>query len=262
MIEHSSDAADLTGLADRLPYRIARPCRVRFEEATRAETIRTAVYLAWAADLAWQHSTLLGFGRDWYSARGVFWVVRAVRLDVLQPIRTYADVFVTTEVTGFRRIAARRHSEVRDRSGGLLALIEIDWVMVNERGMPARVPGEMLKFLADEAATFEMLKVSLPEAPPDAIERSFDVRRRDLDPMDHVNNSVYIDYLEEALEAAGQDSILTACPRRYEIDFVASAERDDALVGRTWPLEDGWAYRLSREDGTELFRARVNAIRA
>ena len=63
------DPLDGTGsapgdLTDRLPYRIVRPYRVRFEESTAAETMRTAVYLAWAADVAWQHSTVLGFGRD------------------------------------------------------------------------------------------------------------------------------------------------------------------------------------------------------
>jgi acyl-CoA thioesterase FadM len=244
-------------LADQLPYRIVRPYRVRFEEATAAEGIRTAIYLAWVADIAWQHSTLLGFGRDWYTARGLFWLVRAIRLDVLEPIRTYGDVFVTTQVAGYRRIAARRHSEVRDAAGRLLARLEIDWVMTNERGMPTRVPAEMMKFVADHASTFEMLKVCLPATPPDAAEQTFRVRRRDLDPLDHVNNSVYLDYLEEALDAAGQGALLTATPRRYEIDFVASAERDDMLVGRTWPLEAGWAYRLSRADGAEIFRGRV-----
>ncbi len=244
-------------LVDRLPFRIVRPYRVRFEEATASEAMRTAIYLAWAADVAWQHSTTLGFGRDWYTARGLFWLVRAVRLDVLKAIPTYSDVFVTTEVVGYRRIAARRHSEVRDRSGELIARIEIDWVMTNERGIPSRVPGEMLDFIADGTATFEMLKVALPSTPPDAVELDFLVRRRDLDPLDHVNNSVYIDYFEEALEAAGQGALLMAVPRRYEIDFVASAERDNLLVGCTWPLDAGWAYRLNRDDGTEIFRARV-----
>ena len=257
MIERLPDLEGESAPADQLPYRIARPYRVRFEEATASETMRTAIYLAWAADIAWQHSTLIGFGRDWYTARGLSWLVRAVRLDVLEPIPTYAEVLVTTQVAAYRRIAARRHSEVRDRSGGLIARIEIDWVMVNGRGMPTRVPEEMLTFVADGKVTFEMLKVGLPETPPDAFKRSFRVRRRDLDPLDHVNNSVYIDYFEEALEAAGQGAVLAACPRRYEIDFVASAERDDNLVGRTWPLEGGWAYRLSRDDGKEVFRARV-----
>jgi acyl-CoA thioesterase FadM len=244
-------------LADRLPYRIVRQYRIRFEEATADETMRTAIFLAWAADVAWQHSALLGFDRDWYSSRGLFWLVRAVRLDVLKPVRTYASPFVTTQVTGYRRIAAHRHCEVRDTSGDLMAGLEIDWVMTNERGVPTRVPDEMLHFLPDPQSTFEMMKVTLPATPPDAVEQIVRVRRRDLDPLDHVNNSVYIDYFEEALEAAGQGALLTATPRRYEIDFVAAAERGNLLVGRTWPIEGGWAYRLSRDDGTEVFRARV-----
>ncbi|MGD0248084.1 MAG: acyl-ACP thioesterase domain-containing protein [Candidatus Limnocylindrales bacterium] len=247
-------------LADRLPYRIVRQYRIRFEEATADETIRTAIFLAWAADIAWQHSALLGFDRDWYTSRGFFWLVRAVRLDVLKPVRTYGSAFVTTQVMGYRRIGAHRHSEVRDASGELMAGLEIDWVMTNARGVPTRVPDDMVHFVPDPLSTFEMLKVTLAPTPPDAAEQAIRVRRRDLDPLDHVNNSVYIDYFEEALEAAGQGALLTALPRRYEIDFVAAAERDDLLVGRTWPIEDGWAYRLSRDDGTEIFRARVALI--
>jgi acyl-CoA thioesterase FadM len=255
--EAAGHAGDIAVPTDHLPFRIVRPYRVRFEESTASETMRSAIYLAWAADVAWQHSTLLGFGRDWYSSRGLFWLVRAVRLDVVKPIATYDEVFVTTQVVGYRRISARRRSEVRDRSGAVIARIDIDWVMTNEKGIPTRVPDEMLDFIADYAATFEMLKVALPATPPDAAELGFRVRRRDLDPIGHVNNSVYIDYLEEALEAAGQRAVLTATPRTYEIDFVASAERDNLLVGCAWPLDGAWAYRLSRDDGTEVFRARV-----
>ena len=149
-------------LRDQLPYRIVRPFRVRFEESTASETIRAAIYLAWTADVAWQHSTLLGFGRDWYSERGLFWLVRAIRLDVLAPIHTYDGVFVSTRVVGYRRISARRESEVRDPAGELLARLEIDWVMTNERGVPTRVPDDFHKFVVDGAASFEMLKVALP----------------------------------------------------------------------------------------------------
>jgi acyl-CoA thioesterase FadM len=258
--EGSQPDQRLDVLADRLPYRIVRPYRVRFEEATAGDTIRTAIYLAWVADIAWQHSSLLGFGRDWYTSRGLIWLVRSVRLDVIRPLPVNSDVLVTTQVMGYRRIGAHRHSEVRDASGELMAGLEIDWVMTNARGVPTRVPDDMKHFVLDPLATFEMLKVTLAPTPPDAAERTIRVPRRDLDPLDHVNNSVYIDYFEEALEAAGQGALLTAMPRRYEIDFVAAAERDDLLVGRTWPIEAGGAYRLSRDDGTEIFRARVALI--
>ena len=244
-----------------LPYRIVRPHRVRFEEATAQETMRTAIFLAWAADTAWQHSTLLGFDREWYSARGMFWLVRAVRLDVFAPVRTYETAYMSTQVVGYRRVAARRHSEVRDDAGALVAALEIDWVMTNERGFPARVPDEMLRFVADDA-TFELLRVELPPVPPDAFEVRIRVPRRDLDPLAHVNNSVYLDYLEETLAAAGDSELLAAVPRRYEVDFRAAAEHGDTVVGRTWPDGDARAFLLCREDGLELFRGRVSRLQA
>jgi medium-chain acyl-[acyl-carrier-protein] hydrolase len=249
-----------TTFEDRLPYRIVRPYRVRFEESTANETMRTAIYLGWAADIAWQHSTALGFGRDWYSERGLYWLVRAVRLDVLRPTSTYADVLVSTQVLGYRRVAARRESEIRDPSGELTARLQIDWVMTNERGVPTRVPVDFQRFVAAETPAFEMHKVALPAEPPGAFQWPFRVRRRDLDPLDHVNNSVYLDYMEEALERAGQGSLLEAVPRRYVLDFAASAARDELLVSWAWPYDGGWAYRLVRQDGTDIFRARVGPL--
>jgi acyl-CoA thioesterase FadM len=247
------------GFEEWLPYRIVRPQRVRFEEAIPGETMRTAVFLAWAADVAWQHSALVGFDREWYSSRGLFWLVRAVRLDVVAPARANETVLVSTQVMGYRRIAARRHTEVRDPSGELLASIDIDWVMTNSRGVPTRVPQEMLGFVAEDA-TFELLRLELPDASGGASRSGICVRRRDLDPLDHVNNSVYLDYLEETLEDAGQRELLAAIPRRYEVEFLAAAGRADNLEGTAWPLETGWAFRLSRDDGTELFRARVSRL--
>ncbi len=245
---------------DQLPYRIVRPYRVRFEEATANETMRTAIYLAWTADIAWQHSTELGFGRQWYADRGLFWLVRAIRLDVLRPTPTYGGVAVSTRVLGYRRVAARRESEVRDPSGELVALLEIDWVMTNERGIPTRVPQEFQKFVAADAPAFELHKVVLPPTPPDAFERPIRVRRRDLDPLDHVNNSVYVDYVEETLEAAMQGPLLEATPRRYVLDFCSSAARGEQFLGQAWPRDAGWACRLVRQDGTDIFRAWVGRL--
>jgi acyl-CoA thioesterase FadM len=256
----SAAAAPAVLLEDEMPYRLVRPYRVRFDEATAAETVRTAVYLAWLADVAWQHSAALGFGRDWYSERGLFWLVRAIRLDVHRPLATYGDALVSTQVMAYRRVAARRESEIRGDAGDLLAVAQIDWVMTNERGAPTRVPADFHRFLPGESTTFEMHKIALPPAPAGSVERRFHVPRRDLDPMDHVNNSVYLDYMEEALVAAGQAPLIGAIPRRYVLDFAASAAFEEPLTGRAWPHEGGWAYRLSRADGTELFRATVRRL--
>jgi acyl-ACP thioesterase len=262
--EQASDERSVAGdvesearLRDQPPYRIVRPYRVRFEEATPDESVRTAILLAWAADCAWQHSTLLGFGREWYSQRGLVWLIRAIQVDVLAPIPTYAEARVSTRVVGFRRVACRRESEVFGPSGELAARLEIDWVMTNGRGVPARIPVDFLEFTSEPSATFEMHKVALPEAPADAAERRFHVRRRELDPMDHVNNSVYLDYFEQLLEDAGQVELLRSVPRRCALEYAAPAAHGELLTGRAWQHDGGWAYRLCRDDGTDVLRARL-----
>jgi len=60
--------------------------RVRFDEAGPDGRLRTSGLMRYAQDVAWQHSTALGFGRDWYLERGLTWLVRSAELEVLAPI--------------------------------------------------------------------------------------------------------------------------------------------------------------------------------
>jgi acyl-CoA thioesterase FadM len=239
---------------------MVRPYRVRFDDATADETVRSAVCLAWMADCTWQHSISLGFGREEYTQQGFFWLVRAIQLEILRPIPPNAGVLVSTQVVGCRRIAGRRANEIYDHVGQLLARGEVDWVTTNRRGMPTHLPPGFAELAMGEARSFEFLKVGLPETPPDASEQRFRVRRRDLDVLDHVNNSVYLDFFEDALEEAGQADLLTVIPRRYELEFVAAAAHGDYVRDMTWPCDGGWAYRLCRDDGTEIVRARLQLM--
>jgi len=253
----ASTAAPSAALYDEMPYRIVRPYRVRFDDATADETVRTAVCLSWMADCTWQHSIALGFGREEYTEQGFFWLVRAIRLEVLRPIPPNAGVVVGTQVIGCRRIAGRRCNEIYDHVGQLLARAEVDWVTTNLRGMPTQVPPGFEQLTMAEPRSFDYLKVPLPATPPDASQRDFKVRRRDVDVLDHVNNSVYVDYFEEALEESGRADLANVTPRRYELEFVNAAAHGARVTDATWPCDGGWAYRLCREDGTEVVRARL-----
>src|SRR4051794_37374666 len=81
--------------------------RVRFDEAGPDGRIRTSALLRYAQDVAWRHSEALGFDRQWYVDRGLWWVVRAVDLEVLRPVGMGQTIRVSTAVTGHRRIWAR-----------------------------------------------------------------------------------------------------------------------------------------------------------
>jgi acyl-CoA thioesterase FadM len=248
---------------------ITVPYRVRFDECGPAGIVRTSALLRYAQDAAWIHSESLGFDRAWYDDRGINWVVRAAELSVELPIPLGTTLAVTTRVIGFRKVWARRRTEARMPDGGLAMWGHTDWVTIDARGRPIRVPAEFAVYFEAQEETFVPGRVPLPDTPSGARSHCGAVRPQDLDPMGHVNNAAYLDYLEEAMLALPNGPAVTAAlPRRLRIEYLASAEPGDELTGAIWQLPDdglgdasaadAWAWRLEDRDARELARARLS----
>jgi len=239
-------------------FRATIPYRVRFDESTPAGNLRVSVLLRYAQDAAWIHSERLGFDRGWYTARGLWWLVRCAELRVFDDVPMGEVLTVTTQVIGYRKVWARRQTDVLRPAGQPAAQVLTDWVLTDARGMPTRVPPEFGVF-GSSIGTFTPGRVSLPPTPTNAAIHPVQVRHQDLDPMGHVNNAAYLDYLEEAAadSAIGQ-SALAARPRRYRLEYLAPAAPRADLAGRSWGFASGLAYRLSDDgSGVELLRAIV-----
>jgi acyl-CoA thioesterase FadM len=240
------------------------PYRVRFDECGPDGLVRSSALLRYAQDVAWVHSERMGFDRAWYAERGLTWVVRAAELAVLEPLALGQVVDVTTGVTGFRRVWARRRTEGRLPDGRLILWGHTDWVMTDVvRGMPGRVPPEFQAVFEVPPGAFEPGRVPLPPTPDTAAYHVSRVRPQDLDPMGHVNNAAYPDYLEEALAVAGDGALpaIIGTPRQIRLEYLVPAAPGAGLVGWIWPETfegaASWAWRLTDDDGRELARARV-----
>jgi len=244
----------LTGHSDRpvpgIDNGFVAGYRIRFDEAGPDGRIRTSALLRYAQDVAWRHSEALGFDRQWYVERGRWWVVRALDLEVLEPVAMGQTLRVSTAVIGHRRIWARRLADAR--VGTLAARIVTDWVILDDAGRLVRIPQDFGLSFTNPELSGEILRVALPTAPPRASEIRFVVRQHDLDPMGHVNNAAYLDWVEEGLIAAGAD--VTALPRRARLEYLASAAPQDEIVVMTWREGGGWAVRIARAAGGELLR--------
>jgi len=83
------------------------------------------------------------------------------------------------------------------------------------------------------------------------------VRPQELDPMDHVNNAVYADWLDEAILAAGGAGAPRAVPRRVQLDYARAAEPAANLVADVWPDGGTWVCRVADANGSDLLRARL-----
>jgi acyl-CoA thioesterase FadM len=248
----------------REPDACSAPFRVRFDEAGPDGRLRTSVLSRYAQDLAWYHSASRGFDRDWYRDHGLAWLVRAAEIAVNGPMRVGDELTGTTRVVGWRRVWARRRTEFVDPAGALVAWVHIDWVLLDARGAPTRIPGEFEPVFGAPAASFPLARVDLGEVPASAVRARFTVRPQELDPMDHVNNAVYADWLEEQVLTAGGvagAATIGAIPRLARLEYARAAEPRAVVDAMTWSDPaggGGWSCRLSDPaTGKDLLRARL-----
>jgi acyl-CoA thioesterase FadM len=240
--------------------------RVRFDECGSDGIVRTSALLRYAQDVAWIHSERLGFDRPWYAERRLAWVVRAAELAILEPVPLGATLSISTAISGFRKVWARRRTEARLPGGTLALWGHTDWVMTDHRGLPGRVPPEFPAAFAIAPGPFEPGRVPLPPTPPEAHRVEIRVRPQDVDPMGHVNNAAYLDYLEESLIDAGPaaQQAIRLTPRRVRLEYLQAASPGAMLAAAAWPVGDdtgsGWGWRLGdTAEGRDIARGRVLA---
>jgi acyl-ACP thioesterase len=244
-------------VSDRAPDTCSVAYRVRFDEAGPDGLLRTSVLLRYAQDVAWHHSASRGFGRAWYAERGLTWLVRAAEVAVLAPVEVGSEIVGTTQVVGWRRVWARRRTDFRDADGLAVAWAQIDWVLLDRTGTPTRIPSEFDAVFGAPVVSSGLVRVGLETAPATAVHRSFLVRPQELDPMDHANNAVYADWLEEAVIGAGDVAVTRAIPRLARLEYAAPAAAGSQVDAEAWPGQGGWSFRLRDSAGRDLLRARL-----
>jgi acyl-ACP thioesterase len=249
----------VTGVTPAEPDRCSVPYRVRFDECGPDGLARTSALLRYTQDLAGHHSAARGYDRAWYAERGITWLVRAAEVAVVAPIAVNAELVGMTQVVGWRRVWARRRTEFHDANGALVAWVHIDWVLIDGRGAPTRIPSEFDAVFGAPAATFGLARVNLGDVPVDAARTAFTVRPQELDPMDHVNNGVYADWLDEGILGAGERAAVRAVPRLVRLDYARAAEPMASLVTETWPDDAGWSFRAA-DDAGDLLRGRLEPL--
>jgi acyl-CoA thioesterase FadM len=238
------------------PRQHALDHRIRFDECDASGLLRSGGYLRLVQDLAWRHSELLGFDRDWYRSNRLAWLVRYADLRITGEARSGDQLHVTTRVTGWRRVWARRESHA-SVEGSEVAAVVIDWVLIDEAGRPARIPADVAQRFTEDVPTFQPARLTLPDPPPDAVTRVWPVSIRDLDPMGHVNNATYLDVLDEAL-AADRDGLSGPRPPiRYQVEYLRPALPRTTLSVIHSDADGHVLARCLDAEAQELMRARL-----
>jgi YbgC/YbaW family acyl-CoA thioester hydrolase len=207
--------------------------------------VRSVSVLRLLQETATRASTDAGFDAAYYERTGTMWLIRRTTLSLAAPAR-YGDLLdVRTWIADFRRVRSQREYEVR-AAGRLVARASTDWVYVDRaQGRPRRIPDEWERaFMPDGPPPHA--RVPFPERQPPDHAATYErrVELHELDALQHVNNSNYVAYLEQAaldaVSATGWtlETQMQAGGRlravMHDLEYLDSALYGDRILLTTW----------------------------
>jgi YbgC/YbaW family acyl-CoA thioester hydrolase len=261
-----------------MPLTHVRTFRVRYYECDAYGRVNHTNYLRYMQEAAFDASATAGYGPARYAAMRRNWLVRETDIEINRPLRYGDSVQVKTWVAEFRRVRSRRMYELRlVGSGELVARAHTDWAFLDSTsGRPAPIPQELVTtFFPDgppDIVPPHSRFPSSPPPPPGVFRRRRQVEWQDIDAAQHVNNAVYLTYMEDCgmrAEAAHgwpmarmQAKGYAIVARRHQIEYRQPALLGDELELASW-LSDVERTSVVRHitttrvgDGALLARAR------
>ena len=224
--------------------------RVRHYECDAYGHLNNINYLRWMQEAAFGASAAVGYDFARYDEIGYLWLVRETDIEYLMPLAYNDDVDIKTWVMDFRRLRSRRAYEFTHiKTGQLAARASTDWAYVNAETLrPAMIPEDMKHAFFPEGppkkAQVRERFPTPPPPPPNVFSICRQVEWRDIDAMWHVNNAMYLAYIEDVAthvtEAHGwpmqrmTGAGFGIIARRHQIEYLQPAKLGDELEIATW----------------------------
>jgi acyl-CoA thioester hydrolase len=255
--------------------------RVRFCECDAYGHLNNVNYLRWMQEAAFGASGAVGYDFASYDTLGHLWLVRETTIEYLATLAYGDEVEIKTWVSDFRRSHSLRQYEFTNtRTGQVAARASTDWVYVNTQTLrPVAIPLEMQQAFCPDLPDADTPRERFPTPPPPP-PNVFTLRRqvewRDIDMMWHVNNAMYLAYIEDAgihvAEAYGwpmqrmADEGFGLFARQHRIEYRIPAMLGDEVAITTWISDVQRSsvirhYALQRtSDNALLARARTRWV--
>lgn len=194
---------------------------VRSYEIGRLGIISAGTLLRYLEQAATEASAAAGFPRSWYDERDSAWVVRQMTLEVERPIILTDELAFDTWPSQYARFQAyREYLATSQSTGQLLARARAHWIYVGrQRGLPIRLPPEIPEQAIPDPQTVSFSALPVITAPGDAVpsfHQSLIARSYEADIMGHINNTIYIDWLEEGVHSALAQLPVDIIPQQEE----------------------------------------------
>lgn len=201
--------------------------RVRSYEGDRTGTLKPHSLLNYFEEAAQQHATELGFGYEQLKEDQRFWVLSRLEAVIDRSPRWGQLIGVETWPKSVSRLFAIRdfflHDGERGNTPPLVRATSAWLLMDGKNGRPLRpekyLPEGPLLNNAEKSAVDQVPgKIPMDDEEPLLASR-VNVQYSDLDVNNHVNNSVYLRWIDDAVRKESEDRELA----RFELNFLKEA---------------------------------------
>ncbi len=179
-------------------------------------------------DLAARHADKLGFGWDFLSKHGWFWVLIRLRIDILRPPVWKEEIQVETWPKGYDALASYRDFIFTNAQGQEVIKATTSWIVLDrETRRPVRMSQvfkEQVHAVQKHAIEDPAPKIKIPQ--DKKLLRSLKVLYTDLDMNLHTNNA---NYIRKILDAYPLDFLKAHHPRQLILNFLKETFHNDRL---------------------------------
>jgi len=200
------------------------------------------------------HSEKVGYRMDELIEQGLGWILNKLDMKVYRypGYKERLDIFTWSR--GIKGVKAKREFEIFSGKEKLLAASSI-WVYVDSKQMKIkRIPDGMNDIYTTESHVALNEKLDRWKTKTDFssdFEICISTRLSDYDPMEHINNTIYIEFLETALHRMIQERIrLSALRIQYYKEIDASVTDVTTGIKKT---EDSYSFKIF--NNTSIFAA-------
>ena len=219
--------------------------------------MKTSMILFLAQEVAGKHCNVLSVDYDTLAARNMFWAVTRHRVQITRlPVRG-ETIRIETWPMPTTRVAYPRSMVAYDAQGRECFRSISLWVLMDLQKRSMILPG---KSGIDVAGTLRGMELDSPAglvAKTLQNQRSRQVCFTDLDRNGHMNNTKYLDWIDDLLPSSFHEN---HSPREFTVCYL-SASREGQILDMSWDfLEDGMlqvdAHRNAEEKAERVFSAR------
>ena len=199
----------------------------------------------------------LGLSNEKLLDMGYTWMIYKWKIKIERYPRSHEEIKIKTWASGFKNINAFREFEVYCQGEKILEASAIFLLIDIEKRKPIKIPEEIAEFYGSNGnRIFKSIeRVNEPSDLGIVNRFSYKILRRDLDFNNHVNNSVYLELIYEALTKEYSHVKF----KEINVNYINELKLGDELVIDFYREEDKFYFFFKSKDQSQIY-ARIYGV--